>query len=420
MPPPSRGRSQLHPSSSSSSSSTARSLSTSAASAHMRLPPLSQVPAHLTRLAYHALQVFRGLSLKAKAILFFFAVAYLALIVTVLRIGTHGILEYLSGFALYFSHSSFGPSLLILIITVLSFPPLVGYGTSITVCGLSFGSPESGEGHGLLLAWAIAAGGCLTGATASFLVGRWGLARYGDRFDWIREVRGGKEWRAMEKAVERKGWKMAILIRLCPFPFVYSNLFFSSLRPSSVSLPLFIFATLCTTPKLLIHVFVGSKAFEAIQSGKNGQAASKSWLSVASIIGASLLGAITSWYIYRETKKVLDSFVEEDEEEARMNAEEEGRRRGAHQEWGNGHASRQPEGEGWGWLDAEEGDSQKRRTVSQSSRNGLQRQPSGSASFTLGDLDGEDAQGSDGVDDYLYGGKDDAKRSLLGRSSRRD
>lgn len=184
MPPPSRGRSQqLHPSSS-------------------------------TRLAYHALQVFLGLSIKAKAILVFFAVAYLALMVTVLRIGTHGLLEYLSGFALYFSHSSFGPSLLILIITVLSFPPLVGYGTSITVCGLSFGSPESGEGHGLLLAWAIAAGGCLMGATASFLVGRWGLARYGDRFDWVREVRGGKEWRAMEKAVERKGWKMAILIRV--------------------------------------------------------------------------------------------------------------------------------------------------------------------------------------------------------------
>lgn len=208
MPPPSRGRSQLH------SSSSSRSLSTSAASAHMRLPPLSQLPAHLTRLAYHALQVFRGLSIKAKAILVFFAVAYLALIVVVLRIGTHGILEYLSGFALYFSHSSIGPSLLILIITVLSFPPLVGYGTSITMCGLSFGSPESGEGHGLLLAWAIAAGGCLMGATASFLVGRWGLARYGDRFDWVREVRGGKEWRAMEKAVERKGWKMAILIRV--------------------------------------------------------------------------------------------------------------------------------------------------------------------------------------------------------------
>lgn len=204
-------------------------------------------------------------------------------------------------------------------------------------------------------------------------------------------------------------------------PLLQSNLFFSSLRPSSVSLPLFVLATLCTTPKLLLHVFVGSKAFEAIQSGKNGQAASKSWLSIGSMIGASLLGAATSWYIYRETKKVLDSFVEEDEEEARMDAEEQGRRRGAGQARNDGRHS---EERGWGWLD-EEGDSQKRRTVSQSSRNGngngLQRQPNGSAPpFTLGEVDGEeDAQGgSSGAEDYSYGGKEDVKRSLLGRESR--
>lgn len=46
---------------------------------------------------------------------------------------------------------------------------------------------------------------------------------------------------------------------LCPFPFPYSNAFFASIE--SVTLFQFIVATLCTTPKLLLHVWVGQRTF---------------------------------------------------------------------------------------------------------------------------------------------------------------
>lgn len=154
------------------------------------------------------------LSLRAQVALAFLGVVYLVLIVSAIRLGSHGILEYLSGFALFFSHSSLGPPILVTIITICSFPPMVGYGTAITLCGLAFGSPLSGPGHGLGIAWLIASIGCVAGSLASFLGCRWALRNYANEWEWVKKVRRAREWRAMEKAVDSKGWKMIMLVRV--------------------------------------------------------------------------------------------------------------------------------------------------------------------------------------------------------------
>lgn len=94
--------------------------------------------------------------------------------------------------------------------------------------------------------------------------------------------------------------------QLCPFPFVYSNLFFASLRPEVIPVPFFVLATFATTPKLFLHVFIGAQTFEAIQAGRDGGEAAthpSGWFRLFYVVGASALGAATSWYIYHETKK---------------------------------------------------------------------------------------------------------------------
>lgn len=121
----------------------------------------------------------------------------------------------------------------------------------------------------------------------------------------------------MEKAVQTRGYQMILLIRFCPFPFVYSNLFFASLQSGIVSYHKFLLATIATTPKLFLHVFIGAKTFQAIQAARGGQedntaTSSHSWMSLAYIVFASLVGFVTSWYIYAETKKVLDEFLDEE------------------------------------------------------------------------------------------------------------
>lgn len=50
-----------------------------------------------------------------------------------------------------------------------------------------------------------------------------------------------------------------------PFPFNISNLFFASLQ--SVSLANFMMATMTTTPKLMLHVFIGNRLFQLFDRG---------------------------------------------------------------------------------------------------------------------------------------------------------
>lgn len=172
--------------------------------------------------------------------------------------------------------------------------------------------------------------------------------------------------------------------QFCPFPFVYSNLFFASLRPHIVPLPVFILATLLTTPKLALHVYIGGKAFDAIQAGRGaGSAGHNGWISFIYIGLASLLGMATSWWIYRETRKTLDQFIEEAEEEEGLRNGEEGDHDDAQEEYHlddsvaslprpdqrnadrHLHAdSQQPpdsqQQETWGWSDDEDAERPKR------------------------------------------------------------
>ncbi|CAG8640068.1 5434_t:CDS:2 [Ambispora leptoticha] len=69
----------------------------------------------------------------------------------------------------------------------------------------------------------------------------------------------GKDRRfaALAIAIHDEGFKIIFLIRLSPFPITYSNAFFASIR--SVSFWKFTLATILTMPKLLIHVFIGSR-----------------------------------------------------------------------------------------------------------------------------------------------------------------
>jgi uncharacterized membrane protein YdjX (TVP38/TMEM64 family) len=50
-----------------------------------------------------------------------------------------------------------------------------------------------------------------------------------------------------------------------PFPFNVSNLFFASLQ--SVPTSSFLIATATTTPKLLLHVFIGNRLFQLFDRG---------------------------------------------------------------------------------------------------------------------------------------------------------
>ena len=186
------------------------------------------------------------------------------------------------------SHPPWGALGLVALVVLVSFPPLVGYGTAITLCGLGWGSDS------LPAAWALASSACLLGSTVAFTTLRYAILR-NKSHDRVTALLHDPTFAAMATAVRRNGTRMVILIRACPFPFAYSNLFFASLH-DAVTLPQLVLATALITPKLLLHVFIGARMAQLMDHDKRAALdASSRALNVAYIVLGSAVGAGTGW-----------------------------------------------------------------------------------------------------------------------------
>lgn len=107
----------------------------------------------------------------------------------------------------------------------------------MSLCGLAFGSAKAKSdlypnGHSVVEGWILAASSSLIGASISFLVLRYlvvnGLGR-----GMMENLRKDRNWKAMERAVQRKGLNMIVVLRFCPFPFVCEYMRSSLLSYSS-------------------------------------------------------------------------------------------------------------------------------------------------------------------------------------------
>lgn len=86
------------------------------------------------------------------------------------------------------------------------------------------------------------------------------------------------------------------MIRLCPLPYSISNGAISTFP--SVSPWSFIFATAIATPKLFIHIFIGSRLAELAELGEKMDGKTKA-INYASILGGIIIGVATGWIIYK-------------------------------------------------------------------------------------------------------------------------
>ncbi|CAG8479584.1 8303_t:CDS:2 [Paraglomus brasilianum] len=171
------------------------------------------------------------------------------------------------------------------LIALSSFPPLPGYSALILVCGFIYGFP---------LGFVPAFAGAVIGAIGSFWLFRKALTGYVKRL----LAKQGK-FAALSLAVEEGGFKIIFLIRLSPFPYTYSNAFFASLH--TVSFPTFLLATVLSLPKLLVHIFIGSRLGDLSSSSMDKTSRLINYLTI--FIGG-LLFIIATWYVYKKTNKI--------------------------------------------------------------------------------------------------------------------
>ncbi|QSZ30976.1 hypothetical protein DSL72_000537 [Monilinia vaccinii-corymbosi] len=166
---------------------------------------------------------------------------------------------------------------------IAAFPPLIGYSTTITIAGFVYGVPKG---------WVVVASATVAGSFCSFLASRTILSTYVHRL-----VGQDKRFEALALTLKHDGIKILCMIRLCPLPYSLSNAAvatFPTVRPLNYAL-----ATALVSPKLLIHVFIGSRLGSL--AGDKGMDTSTKVINYASIVFGGALGATVGYIIYRRT-----------------------------------------------------------------------------------------------------------------------
>lgn len=265
-------------------------------------------------------QAFLALPPEQRYIIYLAVAIKMLILGVVVYIGPEAMFDATAKLAIWFGSQPFGAALIVALVIIVSFPPFIGYGTSITLCGLGWGvhadaTSEHAELNGnLLQSWLLASTACLLGATVSFTVLRFLIVHHSKRVSWISNTLNDPKYVALSTAVRHRGLSMAILIRFCPFPFAYSNLFFASLV-DAVSFKHFFVATALITPKLFLHVWLGTRMFQLMDRDQRAQL--DGWakaLNVIYILVGSAIGVATGWLVWSETTKVLQVIEREQQQ----------------------------------------------------------------------------------------------------------
>lgn len=170
---------------------------------------------------------------------------------------------------------------LILLLFLVSFPPLIGYSAISTFTGMAYGFPWG---------WPILAAGTLFGSFLSFLTFRYIL-----RERAVALAHKNIKFMAFSHTLEQDRFTLLWLIRLCPLPYSLSNAALSSVP--SVQPWRFFVATGLTTPKLFLHIFIGDRLAKLGKSTDN----SAKLVNFLSILIAVSVGIATTYLIYNRT-----------------------------------------------------------------------------------------------------------------------
>ncbi|KAH8732950.1 hypothetical protein GQ44DRAFT_696713 [Phaeosphaeriaceae sp. PMI808] len=183
-------------------------------------------------------------------------------------------------------HIPAGWLILWLLIFIVSFPPLIGYSSLLTIAGFVYGFPNG---------WFIAATATVAGSTASFVLSRSLLKNLVHRL-----VANDKRFAALALTLKHDGLKLLIMIRMCPLPYSISNGAVATFP--TVHWASFALATAIVSPKLMLHIFIGSQLEKIAESGGKMDPKTKAISYISIAIGA-VAGVVTGWFMYRKTKQ---------------------------------------------------------------------------------------------------------------------
>lgn len=176
-----------------------------------------------------------------------------------------------------------GPLIMFSLITIISFPPMIGYSALASLCGMMYG----------FRGWFPLVGFTIVGSLLSFLACRYLFKDYA-----MRLARSNQKFAALTQTMESDGFQLLWMIRLCPLPYSLSNGALASIP--SVTAFNFVLATVVTSPKLFIHIFIGDRI---ARLGTEKDFASRV-VDIVSMLIAVTVGTVTAYTIYSRTMEL--------------------------------------------------------------------------------------------------------------------
>lgn len=228
-------------------------------------------------------QRYKNLGVWGKLFIWFLIVFYIGLS-TVLILKGAVIAQAMYDVAQKLSHMKYGWLVILGSMVVISFPPMMGHTTIVTLCGFAYG----------MKGFFIALAGTVLGAAIAFVVLRFLFSKRLRKWSATND-----KWTALETVVKSKGLPLVVLIRLSPMPpWVYANTLFASIH--TVALWQFIVATFCLSPKLLLLTLIGSR-LAPLSDGEQRKGMDKQTMIIDAglAIGGILLGIAASVVVYR-------------------------------------------------------------------------------------------------------------------------
>ncbi|KAI9307423.1 snare associated Golgi protein-domain-containing protein, partial [Cunninghamella echinulata] len=188
-----------------------------------------------------------------------------------------------------------GYLLISFLIFLSAFPPMIGYGTYQTLSGFTFGFAKG---------YPISYFSALFGAIACFMISRRWLKK------WVQHTMAKyPNLEAVVKAVEKRGFKLFVLIRLSPYPFNLLNVLFAS---TEIPLSHFAFGTALSLIKIGLHVYIGANLTsfaKHVLGDEEGMSESEKQVEtireIAIVIG-SILATVVMIYVYFVAKKAIE------------------------------------------------------------------------------------------------------------------
>ncbi|ETS87594.1 hypothetical protein PFICI_01422 [Pestalotiopsis fici W106-1] len=175
-----------------------------------------------------------------------------------------------------------------------AFPPVIGYSSTITVAGFVFGFPGG---------WPIVASATVAGSAVAFLTSRTIFSGYVDRL-----VGADRRFVALGQVLRHDGLLVLAGIRFCPLPYSLSNGFLATIP--NINPLRFAAATALATPKLLVHVFIGSRLAQLAED--DDMSTGDKVINYLSMLVGGLLGMGIGLFVYRRTMARAEELAREE------------------------------------------------------------------------------------------------------------